>query len=83
MRVHFTVPIRFDEEQHPLGCTPADWFDVEVPDHVEPHHRDTYARKVAIALVGDHTWCTTYEDGPRWDYIRARRTGTCQATLNP
>lgn len=80
MRVHFTIPVRFSDEPHPLGCTPDDWFDVEVPEGIgDP---DLVARDVAVAAVGKTGWMTTYFDGPDWDEVRsAYAPGSCQVVL--
>lgn len=82
--VHFTIPIRFWNETHPIAphATPGDWFDVDVLEATDTHEAETKARLLVNDRFGNHCWMSTYLDGPRWEDLKLKYTpGRCARTL--
>jgi len=79
--VHFTIPIMYGEGvAHPLGATPADWFDV-IADTVTDARIWVNHGRHNVPGLGVDSWCSTYTDGDTWDGYKRRHDGTCVAIL--
>lgn len=70
--VHFTIPTRFSDDEHPFGATPDDWFDVVLDEPADQASAELSARILVNRHFGDHIWASTHLDGPQWDKVRER-----------
>ena len=66
LTVRFTIPIRFDDEPHPLDPTATiwDWFEVEAETEDD-------ARLWINDQFGNDIWCSTYTDDAKWAQVLA------------
>lgn len=82
--VHFTIPTRFSQEDHPIvsEAGPDDWFDVDVLEATDTIEAENLARLHVNDRYGNTGWMSTYLDGPRWEDLKAKYApGRCVATL--
>jgi len=68
MLTRFTIPIRFDDEPHPLDPTATswDWFEVEAETEDD-------ARLWVNGQFGRDIWCSTYTNDVQWARVLAAR----------
>lgn len=84
MIVHFTIPIRFDTQDHPVvaRATGDNWFDVHVHGTDNWGDAEVAAREFVVSTFGNKCFCTTHPDDESWTKAVDRfYPGGCIETL--